>query len=437
MRPGPLAGLALVALAAAGCVEDASGPRTLQSPGMGLVLSLQGATGGIVDIDRVRAVVTRPDDESVVLDTLVQVPAGTDTLELTLRVPVTSESETFFLTLEFITPAGEVAFIAGPVQVTATTSSDAPVVPLELEPVYTGPGANAAAVRILEKDVAVATGDTIELHAEAVDDTGTPIPGTPIGWSSLDPLRAEVPDARVGRVAGGLEGGLALIVARLLTGQSDTVAVIVFRSLTNSVTDPLGDTFETSASDGLVPPDVVVFGAEVEGGELVIQIEFAQPVVSVVDGGPNVAVGFVDIDVDQDSTTGGFSNTDGFRPDTGSTGMGIEYYIQLFAEDTLGNVPIIDYTGELMPDSIRPVYSGNLLIMRIPLSALGNDDGKVNLATVLGTQPEPTDIAPNSGHLAVDAPLGVSAARPAPKAAPAIRRPAWPRAWTKVPRWRP
>jgi hypothetical protein len=47
------------------------------------------------------------------------------------------------------------------------------------------------------------------------------------------------------------------------------------------------------------------------------------------------------------------------------------------------------------------VFSGKRISGRIPRSALGNDDGFLNAAVIVGTLKEATDIAPNSGHLKV------------------------------------
>jgi hypothetical protein len=42
--------------------------------------------------------------------------------------------------------------------------------------------------------------------------------------------------------------------------------------------------------------------------------------------------------------------------------------------------------------------NSNELKVRIPLSLIGNPDGSVDFATVLGSVCQPTDIAPNLGH---------------------------------------
>lgn len=172
------------------------------------------------------------------------------------------------------------------------------------------------------------------------------------------------------------------------------------------ITDPAGDEFSTDASAGLVPPDIVKLTAWPEAGNLRIEIEFVDNVVSEVTGGPNVVVGWVDIDSDQNPATGTMPLTDDFRPAGGSTGMGSDYVVQLFTLS--GNFDVFD-SAFMSVGTITPTFSGNTLSMAIPLSLLGGDDGFVNLATVVGTVPEPTDIAPDNQSLMLNLTSGAVA----------------------------
>jgi hypothetical protein len=215
----------LSALFATSCLVDSSGPA-LPLTSFTLAPAYPAATAGIVDIDRVRVVLVRLKDESTAVDTIVQVAPGAESLDITLQVTLQSDSEQFLLTLTLITAAGDAAFEAGPFTVTAATgSSQTEPLPIEINFIYVGIGANAAAVQITSENVGVALGDTVVITAVALDSAGAPIPGTPIAWSSLDPQRAQVPDPRTGRVIGGPERGPARIVATLLTGQADTITI--------------------------------------------------------------------------------------------------------------------------------------------------------------------------------------------------------------------
>ncbi len=215
----------LTALVVTSCLVDSSGP-TLRQASFALVPAYPSASAGIVDIDRVRVVLARLKDETTVVDSIVQVAPETESLDIALKVTLQSESEQFLLTLTLMTAAGETAYRAGPYTVTAVTGSNqTEPVPIEITFIYVGTGANAAAVHITSENVGVALGDTVVIAAVALDSVGTPIPGTPIAWSSLNPQRAQVPDPRTGRVIGGPERGPARIVATLLTGQADTITL--------------------------------------------------------------------------------------------------------------------------------------------------------------------------------------------------------------------
>ena len=73
------------------------------------------------------------------------------------------------------------------------------------------------------------------------------------------------------------------------------------------------------------------------------------------------------------------------------------------------NYGIVAYVDQL--------YDGNTVTIRIPLQQLAGSNGNVNLATVVGDDNGPTDIAPNEGHLTMGAPNMVAA-----RAAPPLRR---------------
>ena len=112
----------------------------------------------------------------------------------------------------------------------------------------------------------------------------------------------------------------------------------------------------------------------------------------------------------QDSTTGTGSAVDLFRPDGGSTGMGVEYYVDLFGYNADSTVFVYDALAGTPTGSVRPRFQGRRITVRVPRALLGNDDGFLNAATVVGSESEPTDIAPENGH------VRVGGASPAPRA---------------------
>jgi hypothetical protein len=187
------------------------------------VFSSAGAAG-IVDIASTRIRLARVGG-GLALDTVVVVPPGADSVTLVAQVALNSSNESFVLTVAFITPAGDTAFVGGPITIQVGLGAGAPV-PVDIPTTYVGVGANAAGVRITNRGAFIPAGGSTTLAAEAFDSLDQVIPNTPIAWRSLDPA-ATVPDPAVGLVVGSLTGGSARIVAALLTGPADTLTAQV------------------------------------------------------------------------------------------------------------------------------------------------------------------------------------------------------------------
>ncbi len=206
------------------CADDPAGPRD-RTGFFAVAPSFTSGAALIVPVDRIRFILRRTSDNSIAKDTTVTLPEGTDEVDLEVRVPLTSSTETFLLTLAAITPQGDTAFTGGPVTVSPVTSGTPPVVEVELE--YVGVGSDAVSLEILSTDVIIGLGASTMLTAMARDADGEPIEGTPIAWSSLDPTVVSVPNRASGEVVGTMQRGVANIVAELLTGPSDMTTVTV------------------------------------------------------------------------------------------------------------------------------------------------------------------------------------------------------------------
>jgi len=216
--------------------------------------------------------------------------------------------------------------------------------------------------------------------------------------------------------------GLAILTAACFalscsdsSGPSGTVS-----AFTN---DPSGDQFGSDS----VQPDLVKVTVTRDAAGIDVAIDLSANAVSLLTDTIHGVGGFVDFDVDQDSTTGFATWTDLFRP-TGSTGMGEEYYLQFLSFQVDSTVSVHDTTGALT-GSVRPVFSGKRVSFRIPKTMLGNDDGFVNVAVVVGNNIEATDIAPNSGHIKVGGTGAVAAYSPTPGIRP-LRVGKWDGRWT-------
>ncbi|HSB54880.1 MAG TPA: hypothetical protein VLD58_11010, partial [Gemmatimonadales bacterium] len=134
---------------------------------------------------------------------------------------------------------------------------------------------------------------------------------------------------------------------------------------------------------------------------ITVVLEFSTALVSPTSGDSNAMIAFVDLDTDQDSATGSVTTVDEFRRDGGSTGMGSDYHVALTGYDPDSSVAVNNALAGVT-GRIKPEFSGNKVTLRIPRAMLGNDDGFLNAAAIVGTLASPTDFVPESGHLQLD-----------------------------------
>ena len=182
-------------------------------------------------------------------------------------------------------------------------------------------------------------------------------------------------------------------------------------SLTAKATDPSGDTYGTLP----VQWDLTGLTLTRDTSGIDFAIDLTSNVQSPVSGDSDAVYGEIDFDTDQSITKGTTSFVDVFGP--GTSGMGVDYVLDLFDYTPDSLVPVLRYNPNdstySTVYSLRPTFSGKRISGRIPLSALGNDDGFLNAAVIVGTLREPTDIAPNAGHLKVGGAIAAETAREA------------------------
>jgi hypothetical protein len=191
---------------------------------------------------------------------------------------------------------------------------------------------------------------------------------------------------------------------------------------TATANDPTADFFGA----GVTQIDMTGMTITRDTGGIDVVLNFTATVLSPVSGNANALFGQVDFDVDQDTSTGLGSLVDVFRPDTGSTRMGVDFALDLFTYNGDSTVNILDTLGAIR-GQVRPVFSGSRVSVRIRRTLLGSDDGFVNAAVIIGTASEPTDITPNNGHLRVGGTGPVAPYRPGAPMRPAasIRKTPW------------
>ncbi|HET9252646.1 MAG TPA: DUF4350 domain-containing protein, partial [Candidatus Eisenbacteria bacterium] len=153
------------------------------------------------------------------------------------------------------------------------------------------------------------------------------------------------------------------------------------------VTDPVGDATQV---------DVAELRASSGGGQLQVEMRLAT-VLQAFDFG-----GFLSLDVDQNPSTG-------YRPSFGSPGqdIGMEYEIELFSIGS-GFVHLYNRINGGYVGSFAVQLGSHSLQFALPLSALGNDDGKIDVTGVVGSSFGPTDWFPDTGHGTIGGPTWLS-----------------------------
>jgi hypothetical protein len=198
-------------------------------------------------------------------------------------------------------------------------------------------------------------------------------------------------------------------------------------NLTVKVTDPIGDTYGVDS----VQWDISALTITRDTGGISIALDFNANVLSPLSGDSNAIFGEIDFDTDQNPATGDSSFVDLFGPGTGATGIGVDYLLDMFdynTSDSTVNVLVFhpNDSSYTQTGSVRLTFSGKRISGRIPRTLLGGDDGFLNAAAIFGTFFEPTDIAPNTGHLKVG---GTGPVPPAMSGVAALRGPTLHKGW--------
>lgn len=187
--------------------------------------------------------------------------------------------------------------------------------------------------------------------------------------------------------------------------------------------DPPGDTFERVPPQLVVPPDLIAVTVQQLPAGLQFTLTFEGDVDSLPDQASSVAA-FIDLDLDQNAGTGEPGAVDQFGTrGTSGTRLGVEVVIEIQLD---GTAIVLDAADGATLGILGARVSGRVLELTVPYAMLGFDDGNVGTAVVVGTRLEATDVAPNSGHLAVGvSPSAVlSAIAPSGAADPLPRHPA-------------
>jgi alpha-tubulin suppressor-like RCC1 family protein len=223
------------AILAAACQSNDTGPGAGAT--VRLVVTVPVGDSSLVRVlglETARLTVVRSGG-AVALDSVTPLAPGVDSVVVEASVVLQSTGSAngpampLELTATLADAAGDSVFVAGPdtVQVRAGDEPHA----VRLLPRYVGVGRDAAEVRIRTADTSAYAGMTLVLTTTVWNAVGSPIVGTPLIWTSLDPAVATVPRADSGRIVIGATPGTARIVTRLPTGPADTATVHVAADL--------------------------------------------------------------------------------------------------------------------------------------------------------------------------------------------------------------
>jgi hypothetical protein len=166
---------------------------------------------------------------------------------------------------------------------------------------------------------------------------------------------------------------------------------------TASVADAIGDTFGLA---GYVQWDVSALTVRREADGITVLLDFAQDVALPIPGDPNALVGLVEFDLDQNRATGKLGYVDQLRKDGGATELGVDAALnlsQIAADSTLF---VYDMGGNATGKA-KVTFGGRRITIHVPAATIGNDDGYVDAAVIVGNGRSPTDLAPQAGHLSL------------------------------------
>lgn len=253
---------------------------TIRLAGNGEVLNV----ASIVSFTRVRIVLLRANGDTAV-DRVVDFPADSASISIALPVVLSAtapvDGETMNAALRFVNSAGDTVFSSAPVPVQARPLGSPPAPPPAIPVTYTGPGSNAASLRVTPDSIVDRNGAQVTLAAVVRDVQGVTLPNTPVAYTSTDTAKVKV-GLSSGVVALVGFRGSALVIAQTLTGPRDTVPVRIIPTPTalavlagNSQQTRQGDPFplpirlRANAGDGLpVPGTIVTFEVTQGGGSL-------------------------------------------------------------------------------------------------------------------------------------------------------------------------
>lgn len=161
-----------------------------------------------------------------------------------------------------------------------------------------------------------------------------------------------------------------------------------------AVGDAVGDLLDTTGFG----VDITRLVAERRDGAMHLMLEFADPVSAADSGRADALFGFIDIDTDQQQSTGELAVVD-FLSDFES-GLGSDVLVDLATYSEVdGKVDLVAAAGGAILGRVAMDLGPRQLSLDIPLALIGGD-GSISTSAVVGNSQVVTDVAPNGGALA-------------------------------------
>ncbi|MDE3152578.1 MAG: Ig-like domain-containing protein [Gemmatimonadota bacterium] len=229
-----------------------------------------------VSITQMHIVITRPPSTVALVDTIVSVAPGADSVAVSLKVPLASNEDHLSATIDLL-ESGTVLYhgaqdiVAKPGRNKNATS----VVYVQ----YVGPGAGAARVAVAPADTSIPANGSVPYAASVFDHNGSAMSAVPIVWTVGDNTLGSV--STNGLFSGAGRRGTASVIATTWSGVADTVHVTL-RPAAIKLTvvsgagqsAPAGSTLpqpvviESDGVDGAVAGVTVHFDAGTSGGSV-------------------------------------------------------------------------------------------------------------------------------------------------------------------------
>jgi hypothetical protein len=168
--------------------------------------------------------------------------------------------------------------------------------------------------------------------------------------------------------------------------------------------DPEGDTIGEQAAQ----PDITRFRMHYTQTDIFIAVEFAAPITPPSPGNLAGVVAVVDIDADQNPSTGVLEGIVGAGEFCPPFGLGVDFTVVLGLPLRPGElIPIAVLNLEDFDPAAPPVleevgeisYGERSFTVRVPSRAVGSASGSVDAHLIVGTAQEPTDCAPDGDFL--------------------------------------